>query len=353
LPLQSNVIIILEVDMSNKSKLVVGVAGAGFAGRAHMEGYKNTEDAELIAICDVSRERAQEAADKYSIPKVFTDFNEMISLAELDAVSICLPNTMHMPMSVAALEGGKHVLCEKPLAANAEQAQKMVDTAMKTGKTLAMSLNFRYEGRALTLKKIVESGDLGNVYYAKTAMLRNNSIPRGWFHVKDKSGGGPLLDLASHMLDVTWWIMGRPEPVSASGFTSSKLSSAGKGLGTWGVGFGDGPVDIEDIAVGLIKFKDGKSLFVEVSWALNGPPSHYCYLFGTEGGASLYPDFAIFKEPSIQAPPVEPSKDRIKEFVRNILDGTEPLGPASDGLQVMRMLDAIYKSAETGKEALI
>ncbi len=339
--------------MGDRSKLKVGVAGAGFAGRAHMEGYKNTEDAELIAVCDVSKERAQEAADKYGIPYVFTDFNEMISLKELDAVSICLPNVMHAPMSISALEAGKHVLCEKPLAVNAKQAQEMVDTAKKTGKILAMSLNFRYEGRTLTLKKLIESGTLGDIYYAKTAMLRSNAIPRGWFHVKERSGGGPLLDLASHMLDVTWWLMGRPEPVSASGFTSSKLSSSGKGMGTWGVGYGDGPVDIEDIAVGLIKFKDGKSIFVEVSWALNGPPFHYCYLFGTEAGASLYPDFAIYKEPAIQAPPVEPNKDRIREFVRNILDGTEPLGPATDGLQVMKMLDAIYKSAETGKEAFI
>jgi predicted dehydrogenase len=227
----------------------------------------------------------------------------------------------------------------------------MVETAKKTGKTLAMSLNFRYEGRSLTLKKMIEAGELGDIYYAKTSMLRSNSIPRGWFHVKERSGGGPLLDLASHMLDVTWWLMGRPEPVSASGCTFAKLGVAGKSMGTWGVGYGDGPVDIEDLAIGLIRFKDGKSLFVDVSWALNSPPVHSCYLYGTEAGASLYPDFEIYKEPAIHAPQIEPSKDRIKEFVRNILDGTEPLGPGSDGLVVMRMLDAIYKSAETGEEA--
>jgi predicted dehydrogenase len=336
-----------------KEKLRVGVVGVGFAGRAHLDGYKNAEEAELIAVCDVSKERAQESADKYGIPLVFTDYEEMLKRPDLDAISVCLPNTMHAPVTIAAFEAGKHVLCEKPLAANAEQAKNMVEAAQKAGKTLAMSLNFRYEGRALTLKKMIDSGLLGKIYYAKTAMLRNNSIPRGWFHVKEKSGGGPLLDLASHMLDVTWWLMGRPEPVSASGYTSSMLSTAGKGLGTWGVGFGDGPVDIEDLAVALIRFKDGQSLFVEVSWALNGPPLHYCYIFGTDAGAELYPDFKIYKDPSIQEPPIEPSKDRIKEFVSNILNGTEPLGPGSDGLQVMRMLDAIYRSAGTGKEAPI
>jgi len=334
-------------------KLRVGVIGTGFAGRAHMEGYKNAEEADLIAVCDLSKERVQEAAEKYGIPKVFTDYEEMLKMSELDAISVCLPNFMHMPVTVAGLEAGKHVLCEKPLAANAEQAAKMVEAAQKTGKTLAMSLNFRYEGRSLTMKKLIDSGALGDIYYAKTAMLRSNSIPRGWFHVKEKSGGGPLLDLASHMLDVTWWLMGKPEPVSASGTTFSKLGVKGKGMGTWGVGFGDGPVDIEDLAVALIRFKDGKTLFVEVSWALNSPPVNYCYLYGTEAGASLYPDFEIYKEPTIQAPKIEPSKNRIKEFVRNILDGTEPLGAGRDGLVVMRMLDAIYKSAETGKEALV
>jgi len=332
-------------------KLRVGVIGTGFAGRAHMEGYKNAEEADLIAVCDLSKERAQEAAEKYGIPKIFTDYEEMLKMSDLDAISVCLPNIMHMPVTVAGLEAGKHVLCEKPLAANAKHAAKMVEAAKKTGKTLAMSLNFRYEGRSLTMKKLIDSGELGDIYYAKTAMLRSNSIPRGWFHVKEKSGGGPLLDLASHMLDLTWWLMGKPEPISASGTTFSKLGVKGKSMGTWGVGFGDGPVDIEDLAVGLIRFKDGKTLFVEVSWALNSPPVNYCYLYGTEAGASLYPDFEIYKEPTIQAPNVEPGKDRIKEFVRNILDGTEPLGPGSDGLVVMRMLDAIYKSAETGKDA--
>lgn len=338
--------------MPSKDKLRVGVIGSGFAGRSHLEGYKNVEDADLVAICDVSEERAKEMAEKYGISNVFTDYEEMVKLDELDAVSVCLPNMMHMPASVAALEAGKHVLCEKPLAANAEQAAKMVAAAEKSGKTLAMSLNFRYQSSALTAKKLIEAGELGEIYYAKTGMLRNNSIPKGWFHVKEKSGGGPLLDLAAHVLDVTWWLMGCPEPVSASGSTSSKLAAAGKGMGSWGVGYGDGPVDIEDLAVALIRFKDGQSLFVEVSWALNSPPVTYGHLFGTEGSVTLFPDFTLHK-PSAQAPEMEPGKDRINEFVHNILDGTKPLGPGSDGMLVMRMLDAIYESAATGKEAAV
>ena len=339
--------------MTAKGKLKVGVVGAGFAGRAHMQGYKNVEDADLIAVCDVGKERAQEAAEKHGIPNVFTDYEEMLKLDELDAISVCLPNVLHMPVTVAGLEAGKHVLCEKPLAANAEQAAKMVEAAEKSGKTLAMSLNFRYRSDALTAKKLIEAGELGEIYYAKTAMLRNNAIPRGWFHVKERSGGGPLLDLAAHVLDVTWWLMGRPEPVSASGSTFAKLGVAGKAMGSWGVGYGDGPVDIEDMAVGLIRFKDGQSLSVEVSWALHSPPTEYCHVFGTEGGVSVFPNFAIHKDPSVEAPKMEPDQDRIREFVRNVLDGTEPLGPGRDGLKVMRMLDAIYKSAETGREAAV
>jgi predicted dehydrogenase len=334
------------------AKLRVGVAGAGFAGRAHIEGYKNVEDADLIAMCDVSEERAKETAEKYGIPNVFTDYEEMLKLDELDAISVCLPNVMHRPVTVAGLEAGKHVLCEKPLATNAKEAAMMVEAAEKSGKTLAMALNFRYMGTSLTAKKMIEAGELGDVYYAKTAMLRNNAIPRGWFHVKEKSGGGPLLDLAAHVLDVTWWLMGCPEPVSVSGSTFAKLGVAGKGMGSWGVGYGDGPVDIEDLALGLIKFKDGQTLFVEVSWALNSPPAQYCHVFGTEGGVTVFPDFAVHKASGAK-PEMEPGKDRIREFVSNVLNGTEPLGPGRDGLVVMRMLDAIYKSAETGKEAAV
>jgi predicted dehydrogenase len=333
-------------------KLRVGVAGAGFAGRAHIEGYRNVEDADLVAVCDVSEERAKETAEKYGIPNVFTDYEEMLKLDELDAISVCLPNVMHRPATVAGLEAGKHVLCEKPLATNAKEAAMMVEAAEKSGKTLAMALNFRYMGTSLTAKKLIEAGELGDIYYAKTAMLRNNAIPRGWFHVKEKSGGGPLLDLAAHVLDVTWWLMGCPEPVSVSGSTFAKLGVAGKGMGSWGVGYGDGPVDIEDLALGLIKFKDGQTLFVEVSWALNSPPAQYCHVFGTEGGVTVFPDFAVHKAQAAK-PEMEPGKDRIREFVSNVLNGTEPLGPGRDGLVVMRMLDAIYKSAETGKEAAI
>lgn len=339
--------------MSSEKKLKVGVIGTGFAGMAHMEGYKNTPEAELIAVCDVDPGRAKEAAQKYGIPKVFTDYNEMLKLEELDAISICLPNKLHMPVAVAALEAKKHVLCEKPLATNAEEAEQMVKAAEKNNRLLAMALNFRYEGRSLTVKKLVEEGLLGEIYYAKTSMLRTNAIPKGWFHVKSLSGGGPLLDLASHMLDVTWWLMGKPEPVSAFGSTFAKLGVAGKGMGTWGVGYGEGAVDVEDLAVGMIKFKGGQTLVVDVSWALNGPAVHSCFLFGTEGGAELYPNFNIYKEPPIEKPQLEPSKDRIREFVLNVLNGTESLAPGKDGLIVMKMLDAIYKSAQTGSESVI
>ena len=338
--------------MGTERKLKVAVVGAGFAGQAHMQGYKNSKDADLIAVCDVSEERAKEAAEKYGIPNVFTDYEQMLKMDELEAVSVCLPNFMHKPATVAALEAGKHVLCEKPLATNAKEAEEMVAAAEKSGKTLAMSLNFRYQGTALTAKKLIDEGKLGEIYYAKTGMLRNNSIPKGWFHVKSRSGGGPLLDLAAHVLDVTWWLMGRPEPVSASGVTFAKLGISGKGMGSWGVGYGDGPVDIEDLAVGLIRFKDGQTLTVEVSWALNGPPDQYCHIYGTEAGMTVFPGFAVHKDPKIDVK-MEPDRDRIHEFVRNILDGTEPLGPGKDGVQIMRMLDAIYESAQTGKEAAI
>jgi predicted dehydrogenase len=345
-------------------KVRVGVVGTGFAGRAHISGYKASEHAVICAVCDVEDERAKATASEYDIPKSFNDYPKMLKLEELDAISICTPNKMHAPVAVAALEAGKHVLCEKPLARNAHEAAKMVEAANKSGKILAMPLQFRHQGKSLLLKRLIEDGELGEVYYSKTAILRKTSIPRGWFHVKELSGGGPVLDLASHMLDLAWWLMGKPKPRKAYGVTYNKLGQKGKGMGTWGVGYGESAFDVEDMAASLIKFEDGQTIFVEVSWTMHIPENiMYTDIFGTEGGASLYPEFRLYKEvfasltdaeglregKKVETPSPWKDEDRIARFVQNIISGTEPLAPGSDGLQIMRMIDAIYESAETGQ----
>ena len=337
-----------------QDKINVGVIGAGFIGKSHLGAYKNTPEAELIAVADVDKGRANAAAEEFGVKNVFTDYEEMLKMPELEAVSVCLPNAFHAPASIAALEAGKHVLCEKPLTIDVASAEKMLEASQKSGKRLAMSLNFRHGGNAQMLKKVADAGELGKVYYGKGAMLRNNSIPRGWFHRKEFAGGGPLLDLASHILDVTWWIMGKPKPVAAFGSTYAEFGPRGLGMGTWGVGYEEGPFDVEDLALGLIRFEDGQTLFVEVSWALNIKPITYSYVCGTEGGASLYPEFEVFKTDGtpIKMEPI-PDQDPKVRFVQDLLAGKPAVGPVEDGVVIMKMLEGIYRSAEAKQEVKI
>jgi predicted dehydrogenase len=281
-------------------------------------------------------------------------YEEMLEMADLDLVSVCLPNVLHAPASINALKAGKHVLCEKPLTVDAASAEKMVDAAQRSGKRLAMSLNFRHMGSARMVKAAAESGELGEIYHGKGGMLRDNSIPRGWFHRKEFSGGGPLLDLASHILDVTWWVMGKPRPVAAFGATYAEFGPRGVGQGTWGVGYEEGPFDVEDLALGIIRFEAGQTLFVEVSWVINAKPTTYSYVCGTGGGATVHPEPEIVRT---DGTPIEggmmPDEDPPARFVKDLIAGKPSVGPVEDGLVVMKMLEGIYRSAAAGAEVRI
>lgn len=337
--------------------IYVGVVGAGFAGRSHVELFKQAKNVQLIAICDVDRERGKAISQEFDIPNIFTNYRKILEMTKLDAVSVAVPNVFHCPVTVAALQAGKHVLCEKPLATNAQSAAQMVEAAKKSGKVLSMMLQFRHSPASQLLKRQVEKGMLGKVYYAKASMLRSNAIPRGWFHVKKLSGGGPLFDLAPHILDVTWWFMGCPKPVSAFGATYSEFGPRGQGLGTWGVGYEEGSPDVEDLATGVVRFEGGQTIQIEVSWALHQKSgTQQVSLFGTEAGASLFPELQIFKQgkdESLSLPELPAAINPVETFLSSIRTGKPPVAPGSDGLQVMRMLDAIYKSAYVGKSVSI
>jgi predicted dehydrogenase len=335
-------------------KIKAGVIGAGFIGRSHMSAYAKHPGAELVAVADLDGGRAKKSADEFGAKRIFTDYREMLELPELGAVSVCLPNCLHAPVSIEALEAGKHVLCEKPFAIDAEAAAAMVRTSEKTGRRLAVSLNLRHSGKAQMLKKAADSGALGRIYHGKGGMLRDDAIPRGWFHRKEFSGGGPLLDLGPHILDVIWWIMGKPKPVAASGATYAEFGPRGLGMGTWGVGYEEGPFDVEDFAIGMIRFEGGETLLVEASWAIKVKPVTYSYVCGTEAGATLHPDLQVMKADSspLELDPM-PDLDPTSRFVDDLLAGTPFLAPAEDGLAVMKMLDAIYESASRNQEVSI
>lgn len=343
-----------EMNMAKIRVGVIGVGGIGFG--AHLPGYAQLDDAEIVAVCDVDESKLERAAKEYNVPNTFVDFNEMLKMKDLDAVSVCVPNYLHAPVSMAALRAGKHVLCEKPLAMNAEEAQAMVDEAEKQGKLLMIGVCRRYEDQSQQLKAMVESGKLGSVYAARIGYLRRRGVPfwGDWFMDKSRAGGGPLIDIGVHVLDLAWWLMGMPKPVSVSGSIYHKIGDYREKNGST-----DSKVkyDVEDSAFAFIRFEGGETIQLSCSWALNIEKNYsFCELYGSEAGAQLDP-LRIYTEKNNKLTDVDivttkwsSHSKEIEHFVGCIQTGEALLSPASESVEVMKMLDGIYKSAEIGAE---
>jgi len=272
-----------DVSGAGQQKLRVAVIGLGM-GRGHIRDYLQCPEAELVAICDQDAVRLAAVATEFGVAKTFTDYHEMLKSPRLDAVSVALPNFLHAPVTLDCLAAGKHVLCEKPLALNAHEAEQMVRAARSRGLTLMVNFNFRFEAAAWTVHNAVDEGLLGDVYFARTGWHRNRGIPSwgGWFTTKRLSGGGGLIDLGVHRLDLALWYMGYPAPVAVSGAVYGHL---GKELARrQGREF-----DVDDLAAGFVRFANGATLAVEASWATNSEKCEEMFttLYGTRGGASL------------------------------------------------------------------
>jgi predicted dehydrogenase len=264
-----------------KGHLKVGVIGLGM-GRWHLQNYAKCPEAEIIALCDVDKERLKSAQEEYGVKHVFINYEEMLNLKGLQAVTLALPNRLHAPVTIAALSAGKHVLCEKPMAMNAKEAEEMVRTAKKAKKQLMIHFNQRFTQDALFLKRYIDAGHLGEIYYAKTGWTRRRGVPGmgSWFTRKAEAGGGGLIDLGVHMLDFALYMMGYPKSVSVIGRTYAKFGPA--------MGEREGKVfDVDDLAAALITFENGATLFLEASWATNiEQETISTELCGTQGGAS-------------------------------------------------------------------
>lgn len=342
-------------------KVRVGIVGAGFIGRTHVSDYQACSDAEVTAVCDVVEERAKAFAEKNGIPNVFTDYEKMAGSEAVDAVSVAVPNIYHAPVTIAGFEAGKHVLCEKPLTVSGKDADVMLAAAEKSGKMFGMALPYRHYGYSQLLRSVIDDGVLGETYYGKASMLRMSSIPRGWFHMKKFAVGGPLFDLGPHILDVTWWYMGCPKPVSASGTTFAKFGPKGEGMGSWGIGWpDDAPAtsDLEDLGCGLIRFEDGQAIAVDASWvvqSIDGTASST--VFGTKAGGTmdvLKGNSEVYTDKGpIEIPEAPPNENPYARFVEAIVGKKSLLGPGKDGVAIIKMLEAIYRSAESGKEEAI
>lgn len=335
-------------------KVKVGIVGAGI-GKVHARGLRSCQEGEPYAICDLNEERAKQVAAEFDIPHVFTDYNKMFAMDELDAITVATPNALHAPIVEAAFAAGKHVMCEKPLSISAKVGKQMVEAGKESGKIFMMGFNNRFRGDSQLLKKFIENGDLGEIYYAKTGWVRRKCLHwlSGWFSTKELSGGGPLIDLGVHVLDLTLWLMGNPRPVSVMGSTYAKFGPE-RFAGT------DMTYDVEDLAAGFIKFENGATVVLEASWESHIEKEHfYSELVGTQGGASLEP-LKIYKDIYGAASDINPEYDEstckdmghrmeIVHFVDCIRGKCECISTGEHGLHIMQILDAIYESAKTGK----
>ena len=343
-------------------RIRLGVIGLGI-GRWHIESYLAIPEAKVIALCDIDEEKLRTAATRYGIARIYTDYEELCQSNNVDAVSICVPNYMHAPVAIYALEHGKHILCEKPLSISPEDGQQILDVSNRFPDIKAMvAMKFRFNKDSAYVKNTVETGKLGEVYYGFSSYLRQiGGIPKmgSWFTKKKFSGGGVLIDNGVHFLDLLWWLMGCPKPVEAFGTKYARFGPYGKGAKGWTGDSSPEIFDVEDLALGIIKFGNGATIMLENAWAAFVDKEIIgMRLCGAKGGATLCP-FRICYEKDGQIVSKTPdlakikSENQFKHFIDCILNNKQPISTIEHGMTVLRMLDAIYRSADAGKSVAV
>ncbi len=347
------------------SKVRIGIVGVGSIGDVHLGSYFRTPNAQVVAICDINEKRLNEMGDKYGIEKRYLSETEMLANEELDAVSVCVWNSNHAPCTIEALNAGCHVLCEKPMAYSAKEAEEMIAAAKKNNKLLMIGFVMRFFDECKVAKDFIDNGYMGDIYYSKATYLRRHGAPGGWFTDKSRAGGGPIIDLGVHVIDQTRYLMGNPMPVSVCAVTSDRMQNRPyiKGSVEWKPSDESSkPVfDVEDFGVALIKYEGGKTTLLETSYDLNGQDQGRKELFGTKGGIKMEgSEFKMFTELNDYlvdvTPRVKMKNDmsrfdaEIAHYVDCVQNGTPCIAPAEDGLVIMKILDAIYESARCGRE---
>lgn len=346
----------------------VGIVGCGGISRwAHYPFYKNDKRVKVVAVCDIIKERAEGfVRDCYPEAAVYTDYRDLVAREDIDCVDICTPNYLHSEIAVAAFAHGKNVFSEKPDAVSPEKAIAMKEAAEKAGKLLMVMRNNRFADASAYMKKYIEAGRMGEIYAGRCVWQRRRGIPGkgGWFTTKAQSGGGPLIDLGVHMIDLAVWLMGNPTPVAVSGNTFCKFASNDVSDSV-NSNFGDkkagGTFDVEDLAMGMIRFDNGAVLQIEFSWASNVKEEHrFVELRGTKAGM-LWLDgntLEIYSEDDGQLTNTKMAGNlRDDGHVRNlrhfydVLDGKcEPCFKPQQGVDMIKILSAVYESAKTGQE---
>lgn len=361
--------------MTTATELRVGVVGLGWAGQQHLDAWDAHPDATIVAIAGQEETLREELGTQYGIAAEarFVEWPALIDDAgrlAIDVLSVATPTGLHAPITIAALDAGMHVLCEKPMAESQAAAATMVAAAERAGRLLDISFNHRRRGDVRALKALVDDGELGRVYYAKTGWLRRQGIPGmgTWFTRKELAGGGPMMDLGVHMLDMALHLLGEPlaRTVSASAF--AEFGPRGLGAGTHALVSGaDGGFDVEDLATAFVRMDDGSTLLVESSWA-QWIPHDLCYveLYGTERGArvqwggpaaaGLEVWTAIDGVPATLFPAIGADGGHracVADFVSTLRGDEHADHRGRQALRRAAIVDAAYRSAALGAEVTL
>ncbi|MEC0230734.1 Gfo/Idh/MocA family protein [Paenibacillus alba] len=349
----------------------IGIIGCGgIANGKHLPSLKKLSNVELVAFCDIVPERAAEASEKYGAEgaKLYEDYTELLKDATIDIVHVLTPNDAHAEIAIAALEAGKHVMCEKPMAKTAADAKRMVETAKRTGKKLTIGYNNRFRPDSQHLKRACEEGELGEIYFAKAHAIRRRAVPTwGVFLDEEKQGGGPLIDIGTHALDLTLWMMDNYKPKVVLGTSYHKLSQKENAANAWGP-WDPSKFTVEDSAFGMVVMENGATIILESSWALNTleVDEAKCSLSGTEGGADMKGGLRINGEKhsrlyttevdlkaggvAFYDGAVESDADlEMRTWITAIENDTQPVVTPEQAYVVSQILEAIYESARTGE----
>ncbi len=333
-----------------------GILGCGFIGRIHLKSLMNIESAGITAVCDLNPSVLQRFGELSGLSKdkLHMDYRRLLEDSSIDAVIVGLPNRLHASVTIEALEEGKHVFCEKPMATNFHEAKAMIDAATKTGNKLFVGLASRFGVGNQILKMHVDNGELGEVYYAKCSATRRSGIPGwgSWFTRKIDAGAGPIYDIGVHILDLAFWLISNFRPASVYASKYAKFGPNKFGLGSWGTPELNGYFDVEDLATAMIKMENDASVFFEASWASHIPKEVFnVMLVGEKAGLDIDLSTIFSTEMGSQVDKKIRFEDKdrylaeMNHFINCILKDEEPLTKPEEMLGLQKTLDMILKSS--------
>jgi predicted dehydrogenase len=347
--------------------LKVGIIGVGGIAKTHMPGWNASPYTEVVAASDISEPFLNQFGADNKIARLTTNSADLINDPEIDIIDVCTPNNYHAPLAIAALDAGKHVICEKPLAPTPADIRSMIAARDRSGKLLMTAQHFRFRGASKAMKAELDSGALGDIYHARSWMLRRALAPtRPGFIMKQHSSGGPCIDIGVHILDLTLWFMGNPKPTAVSGVARAELAHLPGAFSAWGPALIPPEYDVEDFAAAFVRFENGATLILEVSWMLHhDTPGEdmQMWLYGTKAG-SHWPKCEVYETNyatqqhynrtlKLTADKLEPHAQECVEFAQAVIDGAPSPVPAEQSLQVMTILDGVYRSQRERREVVL